>query len=52
MNFMPDDEAGRVTGAYGGNTERLSAVRARYDPGHLFRVNHNIEPATAPKAAQ
>ncbi|MFI7694717.1 BBE domain-containing protein [Nonomuraea sp. NPDC049655] len=24
---------------------RLSALKARYDPDRLFRVNHNIAPA-------
>ena len=25
--------------------ERLSAIKKRYDPGNIFRVNHNITPA-------
>lgn len=45
VNFMPDDEVGRVTGAYGGNMDRLTAVKTKYDPGNLFRLNHNIAPA-------
>jgi FAD/FMN-containing dehydrogenase len=31
--------------AYGGNYERLSQIKAKYDPGNLFRVNVNIKPA-------
>jgi FAD/FMN-containing dehydrogenase len=32
--------------AYGGNYERLSRIKAKYDPTNLFRVNVNIKPAT------
>lgn len=52
VNFMPEDEAGRVTGAYGGNMARLGDVKARYDPENLFRLNHNIKPAALPHAAE
>lgn len=52
INFMPEDEAERVGGAYGGNLARLREVKARYDPGNLFRVNHNVSPARAMVAAQ
>ena len=46
VNFMPEDEAQRVSrGAYGPNYERLSKLKARYDPDNLFRRNHNIQPA-------
>ena len=30
---------------YGANYERLSAVKAAYDPDNLFHVNQNIAPA-------
>ena len=47
VNFMPADEAGRVRGgAYGPNYERLATLKAKYDPGNLFRLNQNIAPAT------
>ena len=46
VNFMPDDEAGRVEQAYGANYPRLVKVKARYDPGNLFRLNQNIRPAS------
>jgi len=46
VNFMMDDEAdGRVQATYGENYPRLAAVKARYDPANLFRVNQNIKPA-------
>lgn len=45
VNFMSDDEAARVGGAYGANFDRLASLKASYDPGNLFRVNQNIPPA-------
>jgi FAD/FMN-containing dehydrogenase len=46
VNFMPDDEAQRVrSGAYGANYDRLSKVKAKYDPRNLFRTNQNVAPA-------
>jgi hypothetical protein len=48
INFMMDDEPqGRVQASYGSNFERLTAVKAKYDPDNLFRVNQNIPPATS-----
>ncbi|MCP1168539.1 FAD-binding oxidoreductase [Limimaricola litoreus] len=52
VNFMPEDEAGRINGAYGANMDRLRRVKTQYDPGNLFRVNHNIRPETAARAAE
>ncbi|WP_170448032.1 FAD-binding oxidoreductase [Ruegeria arenilitoris] len=45
VNFMPADEADHLSGAYGANATQLSRIKGRYDPGNLFRVNHNIPPA-------
>jgi FAD/FMN-containing dehydrogenase len=44
VNFMPEDETNRVAGAYGSNYERLLALKAKYDPGNLFRLNQNLRP--------
>jgi FAD/FMN-containing dehydrogenase len=46
VNFMPADEQERIPGGvYAGNYARLAEVKRRYDPGNLFRMNHNIAPA-------
>jgi FAD/FMN-containing dehydrogenase len=44
LNFTP--EANRVRDAYGHEKyERLVALKDKYDPGNLFRMNQNIEPS-------
>jgi FAD/FMN-containing dehydrogenase len=46
VNFMMDDEAdGRVQATYGPNYSKLAAVKKKYDPKNLFRINQNIKPA-------
>ena len=46
VNFLGNEGASRVRQAYPGATwDRLAAVKARYDPHNLFRLNHNITPA-------
>jgi len=43
VNFSAD--AGAASAAYGGEKfERLRALRRRYDPTNLFRLNQNITP--------
>ena len=45
-NFMMDDEGeARVKASYGDNYARLAALKKKYDPSNLFRVNQNIKPA-------
>jgi FAD/FMN-containing dehydrogenase len=47
VNFLGDEGEARVRDAYPGSTwERLTAVKARYDPTNLFRLNQNIRPAS------
>jgi hypothetical protein len=45
VNFLTQDEAGRVSAAYGSNYDRLVQLKRKYDPGNLFRLNQNIKPA-------
>jgi FAD/FMN-containing dehydrogenase len=42
VNFFTGDESARVASAYGPNYERLRDLKRLYDPGNLFRMNHNI----------
>jgi FAD/FMN-containing dehydrogenase len=45
INFMDSEDQNRIADNYGPNWERLVAVKAKYDPDNLFRVNQNIAPA-------
>ena len=46
VNFLGGEGPARVRQAYPGSTwDRLVAIKARYDPTNLFRLNQNIPPA-------
>ncbi|MDQ0102028.1 FAD/FMN-containing dehydrogenase [Paenarthrobacter nicotinovorans] len=45
INFMDSEDQSRVRSNYGPNWDRLVAIKSKYDPGNLFRVNQNIAPA-------
>jgi FAD/FMN-containing dehydrogenase len=45
VNFLTQDEGERIQAAYGSNYERLTQLKAKYDPTNLFRTNQNIKPA-------
>ena len=51
VNFLTEDEGERVAASYGSNHARLQALKHRYDPANLFRMNLNIEPAAPPRRA-
>ncbi|HTF49001.1 MAG TPA: FAD-binding oxidoreductase [Pseudonocardia sp.] len=44
INFMSDDDQGRIQDNYRGNYNRLVDVKRAYDPGNLFHHNQNIKP--------
>jgi FAD/FMN-containing dehydrogenase len=45
VNFLSDEGQARVRAAYPGATwDRLTTIKARYDPTNLFRLNQNIPP--------
>lgn len=44
VNFLTQDDAGRINDAYGPNYQRLVQVKNKYDPHNLFRQNQNIKP--------
>jgi FAD/FMN-containing dehydrogenase len=45
VNMMMEEGQERVRASYRGNLDRLARVKATYDPGNVFRVNQNIQPA-------
>jgi hypothetical protein len=44
VNFMMDEGDERIRATYRENYDRLSAIKAKYDPENFFRVNQNIKP--------
>ncbi len=44
INFMQDDDHGRIRDNYRQNYDRLVQVKRAYDPGNLFHMNQNIAP--------
>jgi len=45
VGFLGDEGEERVRAAYPGATwERLAAIKARYDPENVFRLNQNVPP--------
>jgi FAD/FMN-containing dehydrogenase len=48
LNFpgLGEEKEELVKAGYGANYERLTALKAKYDPSNLFRMNLNITPAS------
>ena len=42
---MMEEGDDRVKATYGSNYKRLAAVKQKYDPANLFRVNQYTQPA-------
>lgn len=48
VNFMMDEGQDRIVATYRDNYPRLAAIKQKYDPTNLFRVNQNIPPPASP----
>jgi hypothetical protein len=46
VNFLSDEGSAGVQAAYGDRLPRLVALKDRYDPTNVFRLNANIPPST------
>jgi FAD binding domain/Berberine and berberine like len=53
VNYLGDEGSGRIEAAYGPEKyARLVALKDKYDPTNLFRLNQNIKPSHAAAAAK
>ncbi|MEJ8814231.1 FAD-binding oxidoreductase [Variovorax ureilyticus] len=44
INFMAEDDQGRVRDNFGPHYDKLASIKRKYDPGNLFHMNQNIQP--------
>jgi len=52
VGFLGNEGEARVHEAYPRSTwERLAAIKGRYDPSNLFRLNQNVPPSKIDRAA-
>ena len=47
VNFMMQEGQERIQATYRDNYAKLAQIKAKHDPGNLFRVNQNIKPAVS-----
>ena len=45
INFLTEEEEGRIEFAYGATYKRVVEIKTKYDPRNFFRMNQNIKPA-------
>jgi len=45
VNYLDQDDAADIKGAFGGNYAKLAQIKAKWDPGNVFHLNQNIQPA-------
>jgi len=45
VNMLAEDETSRLQAAYKDNYTQLVAIKRKWDPDNLFRMNRNIAPA-------
>jgi hypothetical protein len=45
VNYTSDNDIARMRSTYGQHFDRLVALKDRYDPNNLFRLNSNIPPS-------
>lgn len=50
VNYVSDEGEAFARAAFGANYDRLVALKNKYDPTNLFRMNHNVKPASAAAA--
>jgi hypothetical protein len=46
VNYLDQDDAADLAGPFGGNYARLAQIKAKWDPGNVFHLNQNIQPAS------
>jgi hypothetical protein len=44
ISNLTADDGRMVHNVWGANYPRLVTIKRRYDPGNMFRLNHNIDP--------
>jgi FAD/FMN-containing dehydrogenase len=44
INFMMEEGEDRIRATYRDSYDRLSSVKAKYDPHNVFHINQNIKP--------